>query len=76
MFDLHRASSSLSIRDPYKLMMLFQSELGFSVLDSLGRFAGCGYRVPLQKQKTKRISGDSLVASPMPKSVLSGGRED
>ena len=30
----------------------------------------------MQKQETKRIDGGSPVASPMPKSVLSGGRED
>ena len=28
------------------------------------------------KTRTKRIGGGSPVASPMPKSVLSGGRED
>ena len=40
------------------------------------RFADSGCRAPLQKQETKRISGSSPVASPIPKSVLSGGRED
>ena len=57
-------------------MMLFQSELGLSVLDLLGRSADSGRWTPLQKQETKRIGGDSPVASPMPKSVLSDGRED
>ena len=42
----------------------------------LGRSAGSGRWTPLQKQETKRIEGGSHVASPMPKSVLSGGRED
>ena len=58
------------------MMMLFQSELGRSVLELLGRSADFGCRALLQKQETKRIGGGSLVASPMPKSVLSGGRED
>ena len=58
------------------MMMLFQQELGLSVLDSLGRSADSGCRAPLQKQETKRIGGGSPVASPMPKSVLSCGRED
>ena len=56
-------------------MMLFQPELGLSVLDLLGRFAD-SRRWTLQKQETKRIGGGSPVAFPMPKSVLSGGRED
>ena len=58
------------------LMMLFQSELGLSVLDLLGRSADSVRWTPLQKQETKRIGGGVPVASPMPKSVLSGGRED
>ena len=62
--------------DGAKLMMLFQSELGWSMLELLGRSANSGCRVPLQKQETKRIGGGSPVAFPMPKSVLSGGRED
>ena len=57
-------------------MMLFQPELGLSVLDLLGRSADSGRWTPLQKQETKRIGGGSPIASPMPKSVLSGGRED
>ena len=58
-------------------MMLFQSELGLSMLDLLGRSADFVRWTPfLQKQETKRIGGGSPVASPMPKSVLSGGRED
>ena len=57
-------------------MMLFQSELGLSVLDLLGRSADSVRWTPLQKQETKRIAGGSPVAFPMPKSVLSGGRED
>ena len=56
-------------------MMLFQSVLGSSVLDLLGRSAGSGRWTPLQKQETKRIGGGSPVAAPMPKSVLSCGRE-
>ena len=55
-------------------MMLFQSELGLSVLNLLGRSADSVRWTPLQKQETKRISGGSPVASPMPKSVLFGGR--
>ena len=53
-------------------MMLVQSELGLSVLDLLGRSAVSGRWAPLQKQETKRIDRGSPVASPMPKSVLSG----
>ena len=58
------------------LMMFFQSELGLSVLDLLGQSADSVCWTPLQKQETKRIDGGSSVASPMPKSVLFGGRED
>ena len=57
-------------------MMFFQSELGWSVLELLGRSAVSGHWAPLQKQETKRIDGGSPIASPMPKSVLSGGRKD
>ena len=57
-------------------MMFFQSELGWSMLELLGQSVVSGRRAPLQKQKTKRIGGGSPVASPMPKSVLSGGKED
>ena len=42
---------------------------------SLGQSAGSGRWAPLQKQETKRIGGGSPVASLMPKSVLSHGRE-
>ena len=59
-----------------KVMMLFQSELGYSVLDSLGRFADSVRWTPLQKQETKRIGGGSPIAAPMPKSILSRVRED
>ena len=59
-----------------QLMTLFQPELGWSVLELLGWSADFGCRAPLQKQETKRIGGGSPVASPMPKLVLSGGRED
>ena len=45
------------------------------MLDLLGRSAGSERWAPLQKQETKRIDGGSLVAAPMPKSVLSCGRE-
>ena len=57
-------------------MMLFQPELGLSVLELLGRSADSECQAPLQKQETKRIGGGSPIAAPMPKSVLSGGRED
>ena len=57
-------------------MMIFQPELGLSVFELVGRSADSGCRAPLQKQETKRIDGGSPVASPMPKSILSGGRED
>ena len=57
-------------------MMLFQPELGWSVLELLGLSADSGRWTPLQKQETKRIDGGSPVASLMPKSVLFGGRED
>ena len=57
------------------LMMLFQLELGWSVLELLSRSAASGLWAPLQKRETKRIGGSSLVPSPMPKSVLFGGRE-
>ena len=53
-------------------MMLFQSELGWSLAELLGRSADSGCRVPLQKQETKRIGWGSPVASLMPKSFLSG----
>ena len=58
------------------MMMLFQPELGLSMLDFLGRSADSVRWTPLQKQETKRIDGGSSVASPMPKLVLSKGRED
>ena len=57
-------------------MTLFQPKLGLSMLDLLGRSVDSERWTPLQKQETKRIDGGSPVASPMPKSVLSGGRED
>ena len=57
-------------------MMLFQPELGWSVLELLGWFVDSVRWTPLQKQETKRIGGGSPVASPMPKSVLSGEREE
>ena len=59
-----------------QVMMLFQWELGWSLLELLGRSAVSGCRAPLQKRETKRIGGGLLVVSLMPKSVLSGGRED
>ena len=58
------------------VMTLFQPELGLSVLELLGRSADSVRWTPLQKQETKRIGEGSSVASPMLKSVLSGGRED
>ena len=54
------------------MMMFFQSELGLSVLDLLGRSTDSVRWTPLQKQETKKIGGDSSVAYPMPKSVLFG----
>ena len=57
-------------------MMLFQSELGWSVLGLLGQSGDSVRWTHLQKQETKRIGGGSPVASSIPKSVLSGGRED
>ena len=42
---------------------------------SLGRSAGLGRWTPLQKQERKSIGGGSPVAAPMPKLVLSCGRE-
>ena len=54
-------------------MMLFQLELGLSMLDLLGQSADFGRWTPLQKQETKMIGRGSLVASLMPKSVLVGG---
>ena len=57
-------------------MMFFQPEMGLSVLDLLDRSADSVRWTPQQKQETKRIGGALPVASPMPKSVLSGGRED
>ena len=57
-------------------MMFFQLELGLSVLNLLGRSTDSVRWTPLQKQEIKRIGGGSPVASPMPKSVLSEGRED
>ena len=58
------------------MMMFFQPKLALSVLDSLGQSTDSGCRAPLQKQETKKIGGGSPVVSLMPKSVLSGGRED
>ena len=46
------------------------------VLELLGWSDDSVRWTPLQKQQTKRIGGGSPVASLMPKSVLSGGRED
>ena len=46
------------------------------MLELLGQSDDFVCRAPLQKQETKRIGEGSPVASPMPKSVLSGGRED
>ena len=58
------------------LMMLFQPELGWSVLELLGWSADFVCWTPLQKQETKRIGGGLPVASPMPKSVFSEEKED
>ena len=49
------------------MMMLFQSKLGLSVLDLLGRSADSVRWTPLQKQETKRIGG----AHPLPLRCLS-----
>ena len=56
--------------------MFFQLELGWSMLDLLGQSVASECWAPLQKQETKRIGGGSPIASPMTKSVLSGGKED
>ena len=58
------------------MMMFFQSELGWIMLELLGRSADSVCWTPLQKQETKIIDVGLPVVSPMPKSVLSGGRED
>ena len=50
--------------------MLFQPELGWIVLELLGRPVISGRWAPLQKQETKKIGGGSPVASLMPKSVF------
>ena len=42
---------------------------------SLGLSAGSERWTPLQKQETKRIGWGSLIAAPMPKSILSRERE-
>ena len=55
--------------------MLFQPELGWSVLELLSRSVDSVRWTPLQKQETKRIGMGSSVASLMPKLVLFGGRE-
>ena len=74
--DLYNLHAMCSCPLAMNLMMLFQLELGLSVLDFLGQSVNSVRWTPLQKQETKRISGGSPVASPMPKSVLSGERED
>ena len=51
-------------------------ELGWSVLELLGRSVDSVRWTPLQKQETKRIGGGSPVTSLMPKSILSEERED
>ena len=56
--------------------MLFQPELGSSVLDLLCRSTDSVRWTPLQKQEIKRIGEGSSVASPVPKAVLFKGRED
>ena len=57
-------------------MMLFQPKLGLSMLDLLSRSARSRCWTPLQKQETNMIGEGLPVATPMPKSVLSGGREN
>ena len=57
-------------------MMFFRPELGWSVLELLGRSSDSVRWISLQKQETKKIGGGSPVASPMPKSVLSSGGEN
>ena len=57
-------------------MMFFQPELGWSVLGLLGWSVDSACWAPLQKQETKSFGGGLPVASPMPKSVRSDGRED
>ena len=54
----------------------FSIGTGLERAELLGRSADSVRWTPLQKQETKRIGGGSPVASPMPKSVLSWGKED
>ena len=54
---------------------VFSIETGFDCAEFAGP-AVSGRWTTLHKQKTKRIGRSSSVASPMPKSVLSGGREN
>ena len=71
----NKNSFQIILKRCYLLMMLFQSKLGLSVLDLLGRSASFGRWTPLQKQETKTIGEGSLVAASMPKSILSCGRD-
>ena len=57
------------------MIMFFQSELGWNVFELMGQSIIFGCWTHLQKQETKIIDGDLLVASPMPKLVHSGGGE-
>ena len=54
----------------------FSTGTGLEHVGIAGRSAVSGRRASLQKRETKRIGGGSPVPSPMPKSVLYGGRED
>ena len=64
-------------------MILFSSGTGLERVEiarpelelSLGQSVGSGRWTPLQKQERKRIGGGFPVTAPMPKSVLSYGRE-
>ena len=67
---------NLNRRETSWVMMLFQPDLGWSVLELLGRSAVSGCRAPLRKRETERIGGGSPIPFLMPKSVLSCGRED
>ena len=64
-------------------MMPFSTETGLERVGiagpklelPLGWSTGSGRWTPMKKQERKRIDGGSLVAAPMPKSVLSCERE-
>ena len=56
--------------------MLFQSKLGWSLLELLERSTDSGCPAPLRKIRSKKDRRGSPIASPMAKSALSSGREN